>query len=119
MVYNLESFTILVNKCCLYNKYRPAGGFLLVETITYILIKSFSADTVECLLWKPCWKSGIGRFSFNVGNIRRSSTFIARHRSDTGLYDVDSAGSLPGLGSGIIMEVFQIAGSWEVLRDRL
>jgi hypothetical protein len=49
----------------------------------------------------------------------RSSTLTAGQRRDTGRYDVDSAGSLPGLGRGMIIDCFQIEGSLEVDMERL
>ena len=48
----------------------------------------------------------------------RSSTLTAGQRRDTGRYEVDSAGSLLGLGRGIIMDCFQMEGSWEVDMER-
>ena len=44
---------------------------------------------------------------------------MAGHSKDTGRYDLDSVGSLPGFSSGMILEVFHISGIWLNLSDRL
>ena len=63
--------------------------------------------------------SGISRCSVKVGNSIHSKIFIAGHRSETGLYEVDSCAGFPGFSSGMIVERFHISGIVQVCRDRL
>ena len=44
---------------------------------------------------------------------------MAGHSKDTGRYDLDSVGSLPGFSSGMIFDIFHMSGIWLNLSDRL
>ena len=54
-----------------------------------------------------------------TGRINLSRILIPGHRMETGRKDLDSLRSLPGFGRGIIMELFQMVGIWQVSSDRL
>ena len=57
-----------------------------------------------------------GRDCLRKGNSRRSRTLAAGQRREIGRYEVDISAGLPGLRSGMILEVFQMAGmlAWEI-----
>ena len=57
--------------------------------------------------------------SVEVGNSIRSKILIAGHRSETGLYEVDSCAGFPGFSNGMIVERFHISGMVQVCRDKL
>ena len=95
------------------------AGFFLLKPAAMASLKSLSAVVVEWFFLKPCWKSGTGRQSVNSGRRSLSRTLAAGQRRETGRYDLDSQGSLPGFGSGMIVDDFQIAGTWQVAIERL
>ena len=65
---------------------------------------------VECPCRNPCWsKAGI-KYVLTVETMRASITFAAGQSSKIGRYEVPREESLPGLGIGMTIDDFQIAG---------
>ena len=48
-----------------------------------------------------------------------SSTLVAGHSNETGLYEVESSAGLPGFNSGIIVDVLHMAGMELAWIDKL
>ena len=55
----------------------------------------------------------------NSGNIRASITFAAGQSSEIGRYEIPREESLPGLGIGLTIDDFQIAGIWHDVTESL
>ena len=54
-----------------------------------------------------------------VVSIRASITFAAGQSSEIGRYEVPREESLPGLGIGMTIDDFQIAGNWHDVTESL
>ena len=67
---------------------------------------------VECPVRNPCWSDGGSKCLLTVVSMRASITFAAEcvQSSEIGRYEVPREESLPGLGIGMIIDDFQIAG---------
>ena len=77
------------------------------------------AVVVEWRARKPCWFGDNSKASVHEGRMRRSSTFMQGESSEIGRYDVLSFTGLPGLSTGIIIALFQMAGISALETERL
>ena len=65
---------------------------------------------VECPGRNPCWSKAGSKCVLTVVSMRASITFAAGQSNEIGRYEVHREGSLPGLGIGMTIDDFQIAG---------
>ena len=72
--------------------------------------KGRSAVTVEWPGLKPCWETDVVRACVRYGSKSRSRILAAAQRREIGLYDVPFSFGFPGLGMGMMVEFFQMAG---------
>ena len=56
----------------------------------------------------------MGRCLTRVGRINLSKIFTAGHKSETGLYEVESSAGFFGLRSGMMVLIFQMSGMMQV-----
>ena len=65
---------------------------------------------VEDPVRKPCWSEDGSKCVLTVVSMRASITFAAGQSSEISRYEVPREESLPGLGIGMTIDDFQIAG---------
>ena len=74
------------------------------------LVSCSRAEVVECPSRNQCWSKAGSKCVLTVVSMRASITFAAGQSSEMGRYDVHREESLPGLGIGMTIDDFQIAG---------
>ena len=65
---------------------------------------------VECPGRNPCWSKAGSMCILTVVSMRASITFAAGQSSEIARYEVTREESLPGLGTGMTINDFHIAG---------
>ena len=65
---------------------------------------------VECPVRNLCWSEAGSECVLTVISMRASITLIAGQSTEIGRYEVPREESLPGLGIGMTIDDFQIAG---------
>ena len=65
---------------------------------------------VECPGRNPCWSKAGSRCVLTVVSMRAYINFASGQSSEIGRYEVPREESLPGLGIGMTIYYFQIAG---------
>ena len=65
---------------------------------------------VECPGRNPCWSKADSKCVFTVVIMKTSITFAAEQSSEIDRYEVPREESLSGLGVGMTLDDFQIAG---------
>ena len=95
------------------------GGLLWLKPVVMWFVMRWSAVVVECFVLKPCWWLAVVMCCVMSGRSIFSSSLAMGDSSDIGLYDVLSFGTLLGLGMGMILAVFHIAGMMLLLIDML
>ena len=81
-----------------------------MKPVATSLVSCSKAEVVECPVQNPCWSEAGSKCVLTVVSIRASITFAAGQSSEIGRYEVPREGSLPGLGIGVTIDDFQIAG---------
>ena len=72
---------------------------------------------VECQGRNPCWSKAESKCMLTVVSMRASITFAAAQSCEIGRYEVPREESLPGLGIGMTIDDFQIAGIRHVIEE--
>ena len=86
------------------------GGFLLLKPVATSPVSCSKAEVLECPVRNPCWSEAGSKCVLTVVSIRASINFAAGQSSEIGRYEVPREESLPGLGIGMTIDDFQIAG---------
>ena len=86
------------------------GGFLWLKPVATSLVRYSRAEVVECPGRNPCWSKAGSTCVLIVVSMRASITFSVGRSSQIGRYVVPREESLPGLGIGMAIHDFQIAG---------
>ena len=81
-----------------------------MKPVATSLVSCSKAEVVECPVRNPCWSEAGSKCVLTVVSIRASITFAAGQSSEIGRYEVPREESLPGLGIGMTIDDFQIAG---------
>ena len=81
-----------------------------MKPVATSLVSCSKAEVVECPVRNPCWSEAGSKGVLTVVSIRASITFAAGQSSEIGRYEVPREESLPGLGIGMTIDDFQIAG---------
>ena len=81
-----------------------------MKPVATSLVSCSRAEVVECPGRNPCWSKAGSKCVLTVVNMRASITFAAGQSSEIGRYELPREESLPGLGIGMTIDDFQIAG---------
>ena len=81
-----------------------------MKPVATSLVSCSKAEVVECPVRNPCWSEAGNKCVLTVVSIRASITFAAGQSIEIGRYEVPREESLPGLGIGMTIDDFQIAG---------
>ena len=68
---------------------------------------------------KPCWCSAGWKAAVREGRMSRSSILTAGARREIGRYETPLSADFPGFNTGMILAVFQIAGTSAFATDKL
>ena len=81
-----------------------------MKPVATSLVSCSKTEVVECPVRNPCWSEAGSKCLLTVVSIRASITFAAGQSIEIGRCEVPREVSLPGLGIGMTMADFQIAG---------
>ena len=81
-----------------------------MKPVATSLVSCSKAEVVECPVRNPCRSEAGNKCVLTVVSMRASITFAAGQSSEIGLYEVPREESLSGLGIGMTIDDFQIAG---------
>ena len=81
-----------------------------MKPVATSLVSCSKAEVVECPGRNPCWSEARSKCVLTVVSMRASITFAAGQSSELGRYEVPREEFLPGLGIGMTIDDFQIAG---------
>ena len=74
------------------------------------LVSCSKAEVVECPVRNPCWLEAGCKCVLTVVSMRAFITFTAGKSSEIGRFEVPREDSLPGLGIGMTIDDFHVAG---------
>ena len=81
-----------------------------MKPVATSLVSCSKAEVVECPVRNPCLSEAGSKCVLTVVSIKASITFAAGQSSEISRYEVPREESLPGLGIGMTIDDFQIAG---------
>ena len=81
-----------------------------MKPVAISLVSCSRAEVVECRGRNLCWSAAGSKGVLTVKIMRATITFAAEQSSEFGRYEDPREESLPGLGIGMTIDDFQIAG---------